>query len=87
MRISHNRAMIDLQISITLFGELIKNLKLAEIGLRKQTPLVQVIEAPRYPLERTGFKPWQLGLFGFFVGLFIAFYISTKLLSGSAKKE
>lgn len=78
MRITHNRAMIDLQISIALFGELIKNLKLAEIGLRKQTPLVQIIEAPRYPLERVGFKPWQLGVFGLVAGLLLALYFTLK---------
>jgi len=45
---------VDLQIANALFVEIAKNLTLAEIGLRKQTPLIQVIERPLFPLKRTG---------------------------------
>ena len=64
MRVDQNRKLIDLQISMTLFGELTKNIELAEISLRKETPLIQIIDYPRFPLERTGFDPdwyWAIG--------------------------
>jgi hypothetical protein len=76
MRVEHSKAMIDLQISISLFGELIKNLKLAEISLRRQTPLIEVIEEPRYPLTEVGFRPWQWGVMGLLAGLLLALYLS-----------
>jgi len=74
LRVRQNRAMIDLQISVALYGELAKNLKLAEIGLRKQTPLIQIIESPRHPLEPVGFKLWQYVMVGFVGGLGLAAY-------------
>ena len=87
MRVEQNKTMIDLQISVSLFGEIIKNLKLAEISLRKQTPLIQVIERPRYPLERVGYKPWQLGLLGFLIGMLIAMYFVIRQFGHSDKKQ
>lgn len=75
MRVNQNRSIIDLQISVSLFGEITKNLKLAEISLRKQTPLIQVIEEPIYPLEKVGYKWWQLGMLGFVVGIGFALYL------------
>ena len=71
-RVQQNRSTIDLQISVTLYGEMIKNLKLAEIGLRKQTPLIQIIEEPHFPLETVGWEWWKSALYGILAGLIIA---------------
>lgn len=73
-RTGQNRAVIDLQISMAVFGELTKNLQLAEIGLRKQTPLIQIIESPVYPLEKVGIPAWQIIALGILLGLAVAFY-------------
>jgi hypothetical protein len=75
-RINQNRSKIDLQITITLYGELIKSLKLAEVSLRKQTPLIQIIETPQYPLENVGLKWWHYLLAGVGLGFIIAFYFA-----------
>lgn len=74
LRVAQNQAMIELQISVALYGELAKNLKLAEIGLRKQTPLIQIIETPRFPLEKVGLSFWQYVVAGFALGIGLAFY-------------
>ena len=71
-RVLQNRSTIDLQISVTLYGEMIKNLKLAEIGLRKQTPLIQIIEEPHFPLETVGWEWWKSALYGILAGLIMA---------------
>lgn len=67
---------VDLQIANALFVEIAKNLTLAEIGLRKQTPLIQVIERPNFPLKRSGlfWYEWMgLGaLVGFALGAYLA---------------
>jgi hypothetical protein len=77
LKVNQNRALVDLQVSVSLYGELIKNLKLAEIGLRKQTPLIQVIDRPSYPLSRTGLPigVWiALGsMLGFFASIWVVF--------------
>jgi len=62
--VNQNRALVELQISVSLYGELIKNLKLAEIGVRKQTPIIQIADEPTFPLQRTGLKLWQWALGG-----------------------
>ena len=82
-RINQNRSKIDLQITITLYGELIKSLKLAEVSLRKQTPLIQIIETPQYPLENVGLKWWHYLLAGVGLGFIIAFYFA----NWSSQKE
>jgi len=76
VRVAQNRAMIDLQVSVALFGELQKNLKLAEISLRKETPLIQVIDPPQFPLERTGLPWWQWAAVGAVIGFLISLYLT-----------
>jgi len=78
LRVDQNRKLIDLQISMTLFGELTKNIQLAEISLRKETPLIQIIDSPRLPLEHVGLNPrwyWALGagIGGILVMLFMMY--------------
>jgi len=47
---------IDQQIDAALYTELLKNLELSKITLRRETPLIQIIDAPMLPLKkvRTG---------------------------------
>jgi hypothetical protein len=87
-RTGQNRAVIDLQISMAVFGELNKNLQLAEIGLRKQTPLIQIIESPTYPLEKVGLSRLKVIALGLLLGLIAAFYFIYKQLRNQvAEKE
>jgi hypothetical protein len=75
MRVSQNRSMIDLQVTVALFGELTKNLKLAEISLRKETPLIQIIDPPQFPLEKVGFPWYKWGAIGAVLGLLLSAYL------------
>ena len=68
LRVTQNRALVDLQVTVSLYGEIVKNLKLAEISLRKQTPLIQVIDPPRFPLKKTGYELWEWMLLGGILG-------------------
>lgn len=77
-RVNQNRSLIDLQISISLYGEVVKNLKLAEIGLLKQTPLIQIIESPHYPLETVGMNLWEYLAGGLLLGLLLSVYLIYK---------
>jgi uncharacterized protein involved in exopolysaccharide biosynthesis len=87
LKLDQNKNLVDLQINVSLYGELIKNVKLAEIGIRKETPLIQIVDLPQFPLEKAGFTWWQWGVIGFVVGslfsfLYVAFQPSRP--SGSA---
>ena len=67
---------IDQQIDATLYTELLKNLVLAKITLRKETPLIQIIDAPMLPLKkvRTG-KFFSGLLFSFTAFIFCSLYM------------
>jgi uncharacterized protein involved in exopolysaccharide biosynthesis len=51
-RVPATKQQIDVQASTVLMGELIKNLELAKVQLKDQTPLIEVIDSPRFPLEK-----------------------------------
>lgn len=79
LRVEQNRKLIDLQISMTLFGELTKNIQLAEISLRKETPLIQVIDSPRLPLEHQGLNPrWYWAIGAGLGGMLVMFFLMRK---------
>lgn len=70
-RTGAQRKQVDVQANAALYGEMLKNLELSRMALRKETPLIQIIDVPVLPLEKI--KPGRLltGLIFAFVGLFI----------------
>ncbi len=50
--VDRQRKQIDMQVASTAYGEIIKNLEISKITLQKETPLIQVIDQPVFPLER-----------------------------------
>lgn len=62
---------IDLQASAAVYEEIVKNLEIAKINDRNNTPLIQIIDKPRYPLERSEIKL----VVGIVIGAFICFII------------
>jgi hypothetical protein len=67
-QIDQYESFVNLQVANALYVEISKNLTLAEIGLRKQTPLIQVVERPSFPLQRSGYRWWQWMLLGGLAG-------------------
>ena len=67
-------SLVDLEIANALFVEISKNLTLAEIGLRKQTPLIQIVERPTFPLDKTGLEWWEWMLVGAAMGAAFGVY-------------
>ncbi len=51
-RVPATKEQIDVRASTVLMEELIKNLELAKVQLKDETPLIEVIDEPRFPLER-----------------------------------
>jgi hypothetical protein len=56
LRSSGQQRQIDVQANTAILTELVKNLELSKLSLRKETPLIQVIDRPvlPLPLERFG---------------------------------
>jgi uncharacterized protein involved in exopolysaccharide biosynthesis len=78
------RRQVDVQANTAILTQLVINLEMAKVSLRKETPLIQVIDKPILPLkkEKLGkFKSLILG--GFFAGfLTVLFLVFKKLFAG-----
>jgi uncharacterized protein involved in exopolysaccharide biosynthesis len=46
------RRQVDVQANTAILTELVKQTELAKVTLRKETPLIQVIDTPILPLEK-----------------------------------
>ncbi len=72
LRVPSQMKQVDVQANQAILIEMVKNLELAKISLRRETPLIQIIDVPRFPLEKK-----QLGkLKAAFIGSIIAGVIS-----------
>jgi uncharacterized protein involved in exopolysaccharide biosynthesis len=79
---SSEAATRDKTVSNTLYGEVVKNLETLKLSLINQTPVIQVIDAAKYPLfdQRTPARYFLL--IGFAVGFVLSlFYIVFKYTS------
>jgi hypothetical protein len=79
MKVDQSRAMVDLQIAISMYGEIAKQMKLAEISLRKQTPLVQVVDFPKFPYDRVGWSLLEYCAIGMFFGTLLGILLIWRL--------
>ncbi|MCC5938452.1 MAG: exopolysaccharide biosynthesis protein [Lunatimonas sp.] len=61
---------IDVQSSSAIYAEIVKNLEIAKVNQRNNSPLIQIIDGPRYPLERFEIKPLKGVVLGAFFAVF-----------------
>ncbi len=47
---------VDIQAAAAVYEEIVTNLEIAKINHRNNTPLIQIIDRPRFPLERSEIK-------------------------------
>ncbi len=80
---------VDVQASIAVFEEIVKNLEIAKINHRNNSPLIQIIDSPRYPLEESRIKLKAGIAAGAVIGLILSlFYIYfTTLLRTHLRNE
>ena len=64
----------DKTVSSTLYAEVVKNLETLKLSLINQTPVIQVLDTPKYPLfdQRTPARYFLL--IGFAVGIVLSFF-------------
>ncbi|WP_281298264.1 Wzz/FepE/Etk N-terminal domain-containing protein [Flavobacterium limnophilum] len=68
------RRQVDVQANTAILTELVKQTELAKVTLRKETPLIQVIDRPILPLPKERFgKAKGIVMGGFLVGFLVAF--------------
>ncbi|MEC5166451.1 uncharacterized protein involved in exopolysaccharide biosynthesis [Flavobacterium sp. PL11] len=73
------RRQVDVQANTAILTELVKQTELAKVTLRKETPLIQVIDSPILPLkkERLG-KAKGIVIGGILAGFLVVIYLLTR---------
>jgi uncharacterized protein involved in exopolysaccharide biosynthesis len=67
---------VNTQVNSTILGQLSGNLELSKASLRKETPLIQVIDRPILPLDKVIVsKKKSLFLGGLLAGFLAVFYL------------
>jgi hypothetical protein len=70
---------VDVQANTAILTELVKNLEISKVSLRKETPLIQVIDAPIYPLPaKTTGKQFSIIIGAFLVGVFGILFLTIR---------
>jgi len=65
------KAQFSAETNKSILGEMVKNLELTKMTLLKETPLIQVIDQPIYPLTKEGFGKAKGIIFGGLIGGFL----------------
>ena len=65
--VNGRRKQVDVQTSAAVFQEIVKNLEMAKISHRINTPLIQLIDSPRLPLKRTEIRLVKGSVYGAFI--------------------
>ena len=75
-RLDEIQYMRDVQVSNTIYLELIKNTELVKMNLLNETPIIQLIDVPVLPLEHNN----RSNLFWAFIFSFLGFFIVSFLI-------
>jgi hypothetical protein len=70
--VNGRRKQVDVQTSAAVFQEIVKNLEMAKISHRINTPLIQLIDSPSFPLKRTEIRLLKGSVYGAFILGFLA---------------
>lgn len=75
LTVPSQRRQVDVQANSAILTELIKNLEIAKVSLRKETPLIQVIDRPILPLQKIKVSRRNALLTGGFIGAFMVIIV------------
>jgi len=63
---------VDVQANTAILTQLVTNLELAKVAFRKETPLIQIIDTPRFPLKKERVGRLKSLLQGGIIGAIVA---------------
>lgn len=63
----------DKTVAYALYSEVVKNIELTKMSQAQQTPIFQIVETPRLPLENKKLELYELFLIGLLGGILISF--------------
>ncbi|WP_026952553.1 GumC domain-containing protein [Algoriphagus mannitolivorans] len=72
--VESRKRQIDVQATGAVYQEIVKNLEIAKVNHRNNSPLIQIIDSPRFPLKRTEIRLVKGMVLGaIFAGLLVLF--------------
>ena len=71
---AYQKVLVDVQANTVIYEELVKQLELARVTHRNNTPLIQIIDTPILPLKNSKWKLYETALYGILAGLFFNFF-------------
>ena len=71
-KVPQAKKQLEIQVLSTMYGELIKNLELSRTMMAKDQPLIQLIDQPRFPLEKKKTSKLLSAIGGSFLSFFLA---------------
>jgi hypothetical protein len=71
-KVPQAKKQLEIQVLSTMYGELIKNLELSRTMMAKDQPLIQLIDQPRFPLEKKKTSKLLMTIGGSFLAFFLA---------------
>ncbi|WP_291285071.1 Wzz/FepE/Etk N-terminal domain-containing protein [Flavobacterium sp.] len=69
------RKQVDVQANTAILTELVKQAELAKVTLRKETPLIQIIDRPVFPLDKARFGKIKGVVLGGVLGGFLIIFV------------
>ena len=66
----------DKSVAAAIYAEVVKNLEMSKIALSQQTPVIQLLDTPKYPLQDNRLKLTTLLLIGLAIGVIIGAFLS-----------
>jgi len=86
--VESKKRQVDVQASSTVYSEIVKNLEIAKVNHRNNSPLIQIIDYPRFPLEESKIKLSKGMFFGGLIMLLLGiFYIYLSTLYAANIRE
>ena len=77
----------EMQVNAALYTELLKNLEIAELTLKKETPLIQVIDKPVLPLKNQKMGRSIGALIGLIIGcIFTIIFLGVRFIIKQPKQ-
>jgi len=61
-------------VAYTMYAEMAKNLETLKLSLINQTPVIQVLDTPKYPMFDQRTPAWYFFLIGFALGIVLSFF-------------
>ncbi|MGY8945930.1 MAG: hypothetical protein ACKVJS_02615 [Flavobacteriales bacterium] len=80
-KVPYQQLVIDIQANTAIYSEVVKQLELAKVTHRNNTPLIQIIDSPILPLDNSRLKLFEILFYGISIGFIsmISFYLVINL--------